>query len=170
MNMVQKYINCCILASYCGARHYFGFLIHHHLVLNLFLFLLSNEKLLDEFCYNRRSAAIRFCAPPILWCSLYCANTIGAASFTMRMGKAQWTKKIRDNSLLTMQICPMSPKGVASATRFTCKRRVKCGANNVSCVFLYTSSLIPLHVFFQNSPINWAVLARNGKMTKPRRT
>ncbi len=168
--MVQKYANCCILASYCGAGHYFGFLIHRHLVLNLFLFLLSNEKLLDEFCYNRGSAAIRFCAPPILWCSLYCANTIGAAIFTLRMGKVQRTKKIRENSLLTQQICPMSPKGVASAMCFTCKGRVKCSANNVSCVFLYTTSLIPLHVFFQNSSINWAVLTGNGKMAKPRRT
>jgi hypothetical protein len=86
------------------------------------------------------------------------------------MCKAQQTKKSCENSLLTLQILPMSPKGMASATRFTCKHRVKCGANNVSCVFLYTTSLVPLHVFFQNSPINWAVLTGNGKMAKPRRT
>jgi hypothetical protein len=49
-----------LLASDLGAGHYFDFLFCRHLVLNLVLFLLSTDKLLGEFCYNRQSAVNTF--------------------------------------------------------------------------------------------------------------
>jgi hypothetical protein len=60
LTWVENSANCWVLASDCGAGHYFGFLIYCHLVLYLFPFPLSTEKLLGEFYYNRRIAANTF--------------------------------------------------------------------------------------------------------------
>ncbi len=49
LTWVENGVNGCILAFDCGAGHYLDFLIRRHLVLNLFPFPLSTEKLLDEF-------------------------------------------------------------------------------------------------------------------------
>ncbi len=49
LTWIENGVNGWILASDCGAGHYFDFLIRRHLVLNLFPFPLSTEKLLGEF-------------------------------------------------------------------------------------------------------------------------
>jgi hypothetical protein len=43
----------------CAAGHYFEFLIHHHLEVNVFLFLVSMAKLIGNFYNNRQSVANR---------------------------------------------------------------------------------------------------------------
>jgi hypothetical protein len=68
-------------------------------------------------------------ASPILWYSLCCANTIGAAIRSPLIGEAQQIKKIRENFLLALRICRASPMGVAKALRFAFKRRERRSAN-----------------------------------------
>jgi hypothetical protein len=57
--------------------------------------------------------------------------------------------------------------GAASAPHFTKKR-------NIQLMILYcanticATSLVLLNLFFQNSPINWAVIHRNGNTMKKR--
>jgi hypothetical protein len=79
------------LAWDCGAGHYFEFLIRRHLVLNIFLFLVSTAKLLGDFCNNGEALRIANCALPILSFFFCCANTIGASIRIPPIGEAQLT-------------------------------------------------------------------------------
>ncbi len=66
------------------------------------------------------------------------------------------------------------PTGAASAHRFAYKRRAHPSANNISFVFyiapivLVLSRSLPLHLLFQNTPINWVELTGNGNKLKTR--
>jgi hypothetical protein len=63
-----------VLVWDCGAEHYFYFLLHRHLALNIFPFSVTTPKLIGE------AHRMDVCASPIISCSLCCANTIGAMS------------------------------------------------------------------------------------------
>jgi hypothetical protein len=65
---------------------------------------------------------------PIISCSLYCANTIGAAIRAPLRGEAQRIKKISEINLLGLQMRITSPKGAESAHRFAYKRRAQRSA------------------------------------------
>jgi hypothetical protein len=74
-----------------GAGHYFEFLIHHRLVLNILTFPVSTSKLLGDFYNNRQSAANNFPRFAYSLIFLCCANTIGPAIHTPPIGEAQRT-------------------------------------------------------------------------------
>jgi hypothetical protein len=102
---------------------------------------------------------------------LCCANTIGPAICTAPIGEAQQNKN--GNLLLALQICSASPIGAANIPRFA----YKCPMPHIILAVgtaLYSPNTIgatllaPLQIFFQNSPIIWAVLTGNGKKVKTR--
>jgi hypothetical protein len=106
----------------CGTGYYFDFLICRHLLLNIFPFLVTTTKLIGKLCNNWQSAAqiyLRFVYSSRPLC---CANTIGAAIHTPLTGKVRRIKKIRENTLLALQMCPASPKGTVSMPCFVHKR------------------------------------------------
>jgi hypothetical protein len=94
-------------------------------------------------------------------------------NFTPLIGEAQRIKKNFENPLLVLRILPASLKGVASMPHFAYKRKVQRSANNRYFMsFLYRANLagafflVAIYLFFQNSPINWAVLTGTGNMKK----
>jgi hypothetical protein len=99
-----------ILASDCSAGHYFVFLIHRCLLLNIFPFPVRKAKPIGKFYNNRRSAAIDDRTLSILSCASCCANTIGDVLFTPQIDEVLQIKKICEYPLLALQILPASPK------------------------------------------------------------
>jgi hypothetical protein len=57
LRWVENIANRWVLAWDCGAGHYFKFLFHRHLVLNIFPFPVSTVKLIGNFFKKERSAA-----------------------------------------------------------------------------------------------------------------
>jgi hypothetical protein len=69
-----------------------------HLELNQFQFPLSSEKLLGEFCYNRRSVANTVLRFAYFSCLLYCANITGAMIlFRWRTKRGEEKKSVKIN-------------------------------------------------------------------------
>jgi hypothetical protein len=98
------------LAWDCGAGHYLEVFFRRRLVLKIFPFPVSTEKILGVFYNNRRSAANNFSRfaysfvvlilRQYYWrCDSYSANRQSAANI----------KKIRENFLSALQIRPASP-------------------------------------------------------------
>jgi uncharacterized protein YjfI (DUF2170 family) len=75
-------------------------------------------------------------------------------------GKHEEPKKISTFLLLALQMYPASPIGAAKVQHlaYQCwvQLNIKYFANTVGTV-----SLVTLHLYFQNLPIDWPVLARN---------
>ncbi len=92
-----------------GAGDCFHILLRRRLALNIFPFPVTTAKLIGEFYNNRRARRMDVCASPILSCSLYCANTIGAAIRVPLIGEAQRIIKNPRNQLI----------GAANAHHFT---------------------------------------------------
>jgi hypothetical protein len=101
----------------CGAGHYFEFLICRRLVLNIFPFPVSTAKLLGDFYNNRWSAAnssprftysfIFLMLRQYYWrCDSNSTNRQSAANI----------KKIQENFILALRICPTSPIGAANVS------------------------------------------------------
>jgi hypothetical protein len=100
--------------------------------LNIFSFPVSTAKLIGDFYNNKRSTAnscLRFTYSFVslmlhqyYWsCHSYSANRQSTAN-----------KKMRENFLLVLQICPALPMGMANIPRFARKRRGQRSANNLS--------------------------------------
>ncbi len=72
------------------------------------------------------------CAWPILWCSLCCTNTIGAAIRAPLKGEAQQIIKNPESNLLALRMCLALPICAAKAPCFAFKRREQRSTNNDS--------------------------------------
>jgi hypothetical protein len=100
------------LAWDCGAGHYFEFIIHRRLVLNIFGFPVSTANLLGDFYNKRQSAANSFLR--FSYSFVFLSSTIGPAIRTPPIGIAQRTlKKQTKHFLLGLPICAASPIGAA---------------------------------------------------------
>jgi hypothetical protein len=109
----------------------------------------------------------RFCASPLLVCPLCCPNTIDAAFLLWLQAKSDEFLKNQCIFVMALWMRLALAIGTASAPHFAYKRRVQLRiiyCPNIIGVML----LVPLDLFFQNSPINWTVLNRNGNMTNIR--
>jgi hypothetical protein len=152
-----------------------NFFFLHGLVLNIFPFPVSTEKILGNFYNNRRSAANsfpRFAYSFVVlmlrqyywrWDS-YSANRRSAANI----------KKSAKTSYWLYEFAPASPIGVASfsplcllAPNATHANKITRGSY-IAPILLTLRRSAPLHLLIQNSPKIFTVLTRNGNMAKLR--
>jgi hypothetical protein len=155
----------------CGAGDCLDILLRRRLALNIFPFPVTTAKLIGELCNNRRSAAHgcpRFAYSFVLlilrqyyWrCDSCAANRRSAANNKKSAKSTYWRCECASLRLKARRARTASPKsaGRNAAPLFRLNSVNTIGA----------TSLVTLYLFFQNSPITWAVLTGNGNMAKPR--
>jgi hypothetical protein len=109
LRWVLNSTNRCVLAwDYC-AGHYFEFLIHRRLVLNIFPFPLSTAKLLGDFYNSRQSAAnskpsFAYSFVFLMLRQYYWRYDSYSA---IRRSAAANIKKIPENFILVLRIAPL---------------------------------------------------------------
>jgi hypothetical protein len=98
----------------------------------------------------------------------FCGLTIHQGPSAKRRSAAR--KKKLQKLLIDAVNWPSLPIGAVNIPHFANKRQMPCSANNNSCgCYMYSAitigarSLIPLHLFFQNSPIK---LGSNDRIQK----
>ncbi len=100
----------------CGAGHSFEFSFHRRLVLNIFPFLVSTAKLLDDFYNNIRRVANSFpCFAYSFVFLMLLLYYLSCDSYSAYRRSLANIKKICENFVLALQIRPASPIGAASA-------------------------------------------------------
>ncbi len=155
----------------CGAGDCFHILLRCRLALNIFPFPVTTAKLIGEFYNNRRSAAHgcpRFAYSFVLlilcqyyWrCNSCAANRRSAANNKKSAKSTYWRCECALLRLKARRARTPSPisAGRNAAPLFRLNSVKPIGA----------TSLVLLYLFFQNSPITWAVLTGNRNMAKPR--
>ncbi len=143
----------------CGAGHYFVLLILRHLLLDIFLFLLSIAQLLGELCYNIRNSANVF---PLSCALLYITQILLSLQLLLSLwAKRSGRKKICHfffhSKFAALHLC-ISARCNASLTIL---QRILYCANPFGITLLMV-----LRILLQKSSITRAVLAGDGTAVK----